>query len=203
MLLWSGFVGSLILFAGDMLFYGGWGTFADIPRTLANTASWRLHAGSLTGPLGMAFIIPAVFGMWYCQRATYPHAAAIMLGSLYLMCVLGTLQHGIFEPAGFVLRYAGPKGAELAQIWRLNNMLVTIQIAVFVLGSVIWCFLTFRTPRIVPRWTILFCPLLTGSLQSAIRLTPAPLGLPLAGGWTLGGHPKPANGGQLKTGQRR
>jgi hypothetical protein len=36
----------------------------------------------------------------------------------------------------------------------------------------------------VPRWTILLCPVITYWLNSGIVYMPAPLGLPLAGGWS-------------------
>jgi len=36
----------------------------------------------------------------------------------------------------------------------------------------------------VPRWTIFLCPVITDWLNSAIVYAPAPLGMPLAGGWS-------------------
>src|SRR5437879_4205688 len=124
MMLWSGFLGSIILFAGDMLFYGGWGANGDLRRMMASAALWRLHLGSLTGPLGMAFVLPSAVGLWYCHRGTFPRLAGLMLGSFYLLYLSGLLQHGIFGPLGFVLQDSGPNSQAFAQILTLNRTLV-------------------------------------------------------------------------------
>jgi len=57
LLLWSGCLAGVILFAGDMLFYGAWGSGRSFTpenrnNVMANVALWRLHLGSITGPVG-------------------------------------------------------------------------------------------------------------------------------------------------------
>jgi hypothetical protein len=50
-------------------------------------------------------------------------------------------------------------------------------------GFGIWIFLTLRKKCGVARWTIVFCPLITLWLRGLMVHVPAPVGLPLAGGW--------------------
>jgi len=57
LLLWCGCLGAVILFAGDMLFYGDWGSARSWSHDyflsmMAHVAPWRHHLGSITGPVG-------------------------------------------------------------------------------------------------------------------------------------------------------
>ena len=63
-LLWSGFLGAVILFAGDMPYYAGWesGQFSSSER-MAHVAVSRLHLGSITGPVGLGFKLLGVLGL--------------------------------------------------------------------------------------------------------------------------------------------
>lgn len=92
-------------------------------------------------------------------------------------------QHGLFGPAGFVLQESGADSKALAQIWKLNGMLSIFEY-VFLIGMAIWVLLTIRGRTGAPRWSVLSCPLLTLWFAPAVERIPAPLGLPLAAGWT-------------------
>ena len=98
-------------------------------------------------------------------------------------CLFGVLQHGIFGPAGFVLQESGANSKALAEIWKLNETLSMFEY-VFLPGMGIWVLLTIKGKTDAPRWSVLCCPMLTLWLMPAIERIPAPLGLPLAGGWT-------------------
>jgi len=189
LLLWSGCLGGVVLFSGDMLFYGAWGSARSWSHDyflsrMASVALWRLHLGSITGPVGMGFDLLGMLGLWFCCRRAAPRLAALMLACMYANDLSGLLQHGIFGPLGFAIRDCGRSSDAVAQIFKLNDILTTGQMIVGAIGLVIWIFLTLKNKACVPRWTVLLCPLFTYWLEYAIVRVPAPLGLPLWGGWS-------------------
>jgi hypothetical protein len=189
LLLWAGCLGSVILFAGDMLFYGEWGSARGLPNNVWNSIMavvpvWRHHVGSITGPVGGGLWLLGALGLWACCRRAAPRLAAAMLAFLYAFSLFGVLQHGIYGPMGFALRYCGVSSDAVVQISKLDGMLATAMTYAYYIGIAIWIFLTLWKKAGVPRWTILFCPaLITGRLESTLVYVPAPLGLPLYGGW--------------------
>jgi hypothetical protein len=189
LLLWAGCLGGLILFAGDILFYGEWGSarvwsHEYFLSMMAKVAPWRLHLGSITGPVGMGLDLLGVLGIWFCCRRAARRLAAVMLACMYANDLISILQHGIFGPLGFAIRYCGVKSDAVAQIFKLNGTLGTGQMVLGTVGLLIWIFLVLGNKAGVPRWTVLFCPLLTYWLEYAVVYVPAPLGLPLWGGWS-------------------
>jgi len=189
LLLWAGCLGAAVLFAGDMLFYGNWGsgrsfTPDNVGNVMANVALWRLQLGSITGPIGVAFDLLGMLGLWFCCRRASPRLAAVMFVCMYTMDLSGVLQHGIFGPLGFAFRYCGRSSEAVTQILKLNSILSIAQIIVGWIGLAIWFFLTLKKRAGVPRWTVFFHPILTMLLVFAVGYVPAPLGYPLAGGWS-------------------
>jgi len=189
LLLWAGCLGAAILFAGDMLFYGEWGSahvwsHDYFLSMMAKVAPWRLHLGSLTGPVGMGLDLLGMVGIWFCCRRAAPHLAAVMLACMYANDLLSVLQHGIFGPLGFAIRYCGAKSDSVAQIFRLNGTLGTGQMVLSTVGLLIWIFLVLKKKAGLPRWTVLSCPLLTYWLEYVVVYVPPPFGLPLWGGWS-------------------
>jgi hypothetical protein len=188
-LLWCGCLGTVILFAGDMLFYGEWGSARVWSHDyflsmMARVVPWRLHLGSITGPVGVGLDLLGMLGIWFCCRRAAPRLAAVMLAFMYANDLISVLQHGIFGPLGFAIRYCGAKSDAVAQIFKLNGTLGTGQTVLSTAGLLIWIFLVLGKKAGVPRWTVLFCPLLTYWLEYAVVYVPAPLGLPLWGGWS-------------------
>jgi len=189
LLLWSGCLGAIILFSGDMLYYGAWGSGKESLSNevwislMASVPLWRHHFGAITGPVGVGLVIIGYLGLWFCCRQSAPRFALVMLAFFYLNGVFSILQHGIFGPVGFALHYAGPKSALVDELYKLNNLLGKPQFVGSIVGSIIWFFLAIIKKAGVPRWTVLFCPLITYWLYKVIIFVPAPLGMPLEGGW--------------------
>jgi hypothetical protein len=188
-LLWAGCLGAAILFAGDMLYYGKWGSARGLPDDVWNSImavvpAWRHHVGSLTGPVGGGLWLLGAVGLWSCCRRAAPRLAALMLTFLCAFDLFGELQHGIYGPLGFVLRSCGSSGDAVVQITKLDHTLGTVMTYTYYAGIAIWIFLSLWKKAGVPRWTVLLCPaLITGRLESLLVYVPAPLGFPLYGGW--------------------
>jgi hypothetical protein len=189
LLLWAGCLGAAILFAGDMLFYGEWGSARVwspdyFLSMMAKVAPWRLHLGSITGPVGVGFWLLGAVGLWFCCRRSVPWLAMVMLASMCIMELLTLLQHGIFGPTGFAIRFCGRNSDAVAQIFKLNNLLIILMTYFAYIYAAIWIFLTLRKQSGVPRWTVLLVPLITNRLEKVAFWVPAPLGLPLWDGWS-------------------
>jgi hypothetical protein len=189
LLLWAGGLGAAILFAGDMLYYGRWGSASglsdDVLKSImAVVPAWRHHLGSITGPIGGALWFLGAVGLWACCRRAAPRLAAVMLVFLSTSGFFGVLQHGIYGPMGFVLRYCGVSSEAIVQIAKLDHTLGTVMTYAYYAGIVIWIILSLWKKAGVPRWTVLLCPvLITGRLKPFLVYVPAPLGFPLYGGW--------------------
>ncbi len=188
LLLWAGCLGAVVLFAGDILFYGEWGSARVWSHDyflsmMAKVAPWRLHLGSITGPVGVGFWLLGAVGLWSCCRRAAPRLAAVMLASIYIEELFVLLQHGIGGPMGFAIRFCGHNSDAVSQILRLDSMLITLMTPFAYIKAAIWIFLTLGKKAGVPRWTILFYPLLTWRLDFALVYVPAPLSLPLYDGW--------------------
>jgi len=94
------------------------------------------------------------------------------------------LEHGVFGPLGFAIRDCGPHGSAVSNIFKLIDMLTKAEIVGWGLGSLIWIYLTLRGKSGVSRWTVLLAPFVTSWLDKVALWVPAPLGMPLWGGWT-------------------
>ncbi len=189
LLLWAGCLGAAILFAGDMLYCGKWGSARGLSDDVWNSIMavvpvWRHHLGSITGPVGGGLRLLGLVGLWACCRRAAPRLAVVMLAFFFALSLFGVLQHGIGGPMGFVLRYCGSSSEAVVQITKLEGLLGTVMTYAYYAGVAIWIFLTLWKKAGVPRWTVLVCPaLITGRLESLLVYVPAPLGFPLYGGW--------------------
>jgi hypothetical protein len=181
LLFWAGCVGAAILFAGDMLYYGKWGSARGLSDDVWNSIMavvpvWRHHVGSLTGPVGCGLWLLGAVGLWSCCRRVAPRLAAAMLTFLCAFDLFGVLQHGIYGPLGFVLRSCGVSSEAVDQITKLDHTLGTVMTYTYYAGITIWIILSLWKKAGVPRWTVLVCPaLITGRLGSLLVYVPAPL----------------------------
>jgi hypothetical protein len=180
-----GCIGAIILFIGDMLFYGAWGSSNfSVFENMKNEDSRRLFWGTLTAPFGVFFYIFGLFGLWKSSYLRAPRLSTIMVVLFLFQTMLGELQHSLFGPVGLVIQRHGDKSPALNDMLQLIEATVLPMTILFYGAYLIWIFLTVRKMNGFPIWVIIFCPALTifaGMLMSNI---PAPLGLAIAGGWS-------------------
>jgi hypothetical protein len=184
LLLWAGVLGAAIYFAGDMLCYGGWGTGqVSFAERMARVALWRLHLCSISAPVGTGLYLLGAFGLWFCCRRASPLLAALVLTSLCTDFLFGGVWHGIGGPLGFAIQRCGLDSSAVEEIRKLIGILRNVCGFSGIIGLGIWIFLTLKKICGVPRWVVLFCPLITLWLRGLMARVPAPVGLPLSGGW--------------------
>jgi hypothetical protein len=151
LLFWAGALGSAIFFAGDMLYYDRWGSASGLSddvwnSIMAGVPAWRHHLGSITGPIGGALWFLGAMGLWACCRRAAPRLAVVMLVFLSTHIFFGVLQHGIYGPMGFVLRYCGVTSEAIVQIAKLEHPFPTQNMPFFPFQAIVYGLLGGKLP---------------------------------------------------------
>lgn len=190
-----GILGALLLFAGDMLLLGHFGSAADFRtgmlETIRSAPLARLWAGGLLGPVAGALLVA---GFWQvCQSVHAPRsrAARAMFGLFMLFAVGLAAIHSVWAVFELAIQSCGSADgtataacqALAASVqgymrWLLLGLAVPGAIA-----SVILAVLVLRGRTHLPRWTLVANPLLlVAVLLPAFAAAPAPIGAVLLGG---------------------
>ncbi|MDR7116763.1 DUF6796 family protein [Caulobacter sp. BE254] len=180
---YAGLIGACAMFAGDMLFYGQWGSGADALTTsldvVRRTDPQRLAFGgfaSIIGGLGYALGAGHVYARTADRPAWLRQAVA---GSMLILAIIATATHAVWGSFALTMALNGPSNALVA------NYLSTY----FLMGGVVGApaslllaaaILTRRTRW--PMWFALVNPGLFYLLLSNATYLPAPLGAPIVGG---------------------
>lgn len=187
-----GITGALLFFAGDMLFYGHFGSGASFAQgllaTVQQSSQERLFAGGLVGPLAACLCI---VGFWHVYLNVRP--ANVLLGrtlfALFAMLmVAGSAVHTLWTAKGLALKYCSDQGASCSTLlqaiksyWTLAYNLGAIPgylAALLLVGLVLF------GKTYYPRWTVLANPAALLLLSPLADKTPAPFGAILVGGFT-------------------
>jgi Family of unknown function (DUF6796) len=188
----NGLAGALLLFAGDMLFYGHIGSGANFTEgmiaTVMRASQERLFAGGLVGPLAACLCI---VGFWHVYlNIRPPH---VVLGRLVfvlfsVLMVAGSAVHTLWTAKGLALKYCYGQGAPCADLlaatksyWALAYNLGAIP---GYLGAVLLLGLLLLRKTHYPRWTVIANPAVLMLLSPLADRVPAPLGAILVGGFT-------------------
>jgi hypothetical protein len=187
-LLGCGVLAGLVFFVGNMAFLGTWGSGYSynedrVFNLLARVPAWRLYVGAISGPVGIWLELLGMLGLWCCARQRGPRLAALMLVCLYTFEIFGIVPHSEYGPVGFALRFCGSDGDAVRHLMQLGKMLTVFAGVFSVVGFLIWIGLTWTHRTGVPRWTILFCPIISGWLRHVLVFVPAPIGFALVAGW--------------------
>lgn len=187
----SGLAGALLFFAGDMLFYGHFGSGADFHAGLLDTVTHasddRLYAGGLVGPVAACLCI---VGFRQVSRNILPpkgFSARFLFVLFAILMVFGSAVHALWTAHGLSLKYcygsddAGCRALlqTVGSYWSLSYYLAA---APGVLASILLAVLVLFRKTNYPRWTALFNPVLLVSFSTFAPRIPAPLGAVIVGG---------------------
>src|SRR5206468_8288556 len=90
----TGVAGALLFFAGDMLFYGHWGSGANFHQgmlAVLNSASLaRLFAGGLVGPPAACLCIVGFWHVYRNVRSSHARVGQITLVAFAILMVFGS-----------------------------------------------------------------------------------------------------------------
>jgi hypothetical protein len=183
----------MLFFAGDMLFYGHWGSGAGFHdgmlETVRNASLARLFAGGLVGPFAACLCI---LGFWHvCAnvRASYAAIGRATLVLFVVLMVFGSAVHTLWTARGLALKFcyasddAGCRSLLPAvnAYWNLAYNIGAIPgyaAALLLLGLVV------LGKTCYPRWTALANPAVLLLLSPLADKVPAPVGAVLVGGFT-------------------
>src|ERR1700688_1573126 len=105
----AGLCGALLFFAGDMVFYGHWGSGAGLHvgmiESVRNASLGRLFAGGLVGPFAACLCI---VGFWHVYMNVRPSAARIgqvMFAAFFVLMVFGSAVHTLWTAKGLAIKY--------------------------------------------------------------------------------------------------
>jgi hypothetical protein len=188
----TGLAGALLFFAGDMLFYGHWGSgakFHDGMLQVLREGSWqRLFVGGLVGPIAACLCL---IGCWHVRGnliTRSPFFGRVAFLTLAATMVIGSAVHALWVPRGLAMKYSDALGgiapqfiAALKDYWYFAYQMA--EVPAYVAASLLLILVLWGKTR-YPRWTV-FANFGVLSLMAPLaERVPSPFGAVLVGGFT-------------------
>jgi hypothetical protein len=187
-----GLAGSLLFFAGDMLFYGHLGPgnrFANgMLATVQHASVERLFAGGLLGPIAACMCI---VGFWHVYLNVRPQSQTLgrlMFAAFCVLMVAGSAVHTLWAAKGLALKYCSGEQVPCANVLEATRAYWTLAYNLGAvpgyLGAVLLAYLVVLKRTWYPRWTVIANPAVLVLLSPLATAAPAPVGAILVGGST-------------------
>lgn len=189
----TGLCGALLFFAGDMLFYGHWGSGAGFHQGLIDTVMSaslpRLFTGGLVGPMAACLCIVGFWHVYLNVRPAQARLGKVMLVAFVVLMVFGSAVHTLWTTRGLAIKYC--YGSDDAGCRALVQSVNSYWDLAYNLGAVPGYFGAILLMALVllgktwyPRWTALANPASLIFLSPLVDRAPAPFGSVLSGGFT-------------------
>lgn len=186
-----GLLGAVLLFAGDMLLYGHFGSgsgFKVGERIVALEAPLlRLYLGGLLGPLCACLYL---FGFWHVYQNVSSRArwaGRLVAGGFAIVMVIGGAYHVLWATRLLAMRFSEQAPAvqsELSKaIGQYMGLTFTVAAVPFVAASLILLMVVLTGRSNYPRWTVLANPGLLMVFKPLTSYIPGPLGGIIWGGY--------------------
>jgi len=105
----AGLCGALLFFAGDMLFYGHWGSGAGFHEgmieTVRNASLARLYAGGLLGPVAACLCIVGFWHVYLNVRPAQARTGQVMLVAFVVLMIFGSAIHTLWTTRALAIKY--------------------------------------------------------------------------------------------------
>lgn len=188
----AGVAGALLFFAGDMLFYGHWGSGAKFHEgmieVLRNGSLTRLFVGGLVGPIAACLCL---IGCWHVRGNIInrsPLIGRIVFFALAAMMVIGSALHSLWVPRGLAIKYSDQVApvapeliAALKDYWSLAFKMA--EVPAYVAAILLLVVVLLGKSR-YPRWTAVANFGVLSFLAPLAERIPASLGAVVVGGFT-------------------
>jgi hypothetical protein len=186
-----GVAGSIVLFIGDMLLYGRFGSaggFTDALQAAAGNASeTRLFIGGMLGPAGAMLVIPGFWHIHLNTRRNSRSLSAVVFISLTCMMLFGGAFHALWTIRMLLLKHALPSAAGaspfIGSYNRYLNSIFAVALSIGSIGGALLIVMILFHKTIYPRWMVLVNPGLLLLLTPLVRRIPRPLGSIIYGGY--------------------
>lgn len=187
LLAFSGILGSLIMFIGDMLLYYEpvSGPDYDSVSRMSEMPIERLIAGGIVGPLASIFSIIGSYLFYIVFKSVNSFLASVLFVSFSILFIFGGSYHAMFPNLGFVGRL--PELIQTDQIVFIKTYLNSINTIIYICGT-LWTLIIFYLvifkKTLYPKWLLLFTPTLLILLSGIVKNNvPYPFGAIIYGGW--------------------
>ena len=186
-----GLTASIVLFSGDMLLYGHFGSasgFLDGAKTVASEASLgRLFAGGVLGPIGALIYIVGFWHIYLNTKQAGKTAALLVFIGCASMIVIGGTYHALWTVQMLLYKYSIPDmhAFELLTeaVHSYSSVIYAISAAAGYPAFFILFYLVVRGKSRYPRWTVIANPGILYILPVFLSGLSAPFGAVIIGGY--------------------
>jgi Family of unknown function (DUF6796) len=187
-----GVAGGLLMFSGDMLFYGHWGAGSNFHEgmiaAVRQASDQRLFAGGLVGPVAACLFIVGFWHIFLNVEPKAPTSARVVFLSLTALMVCGSSVHALWTPYGLALKHCYGQGAPcpdlVAAIRSYWNAAYDLSAVPGYVGFLLLIVLVLLGRTRYPRWTAMANPAVLLLFEPLAEKGPAPWGAVLTGGFT-------------------
>jgi hypothetical protein len=190
-----GIFGSLLMFAGDMLLYGHFGSGREFETTyrdvIQGSSTQSLVWGGVLGPIATVFYLLGFYHIYIRLRVKSARLALIIVTSCVVGTIFGGSYHAMWTIRALLIK-AHPlfSGPSLDSYEALYGQIITYTRLFYSAAGVTWFFggglllyAVLAGKSRFPRWTALVNPALIFLLSPLAKFIPAPIGLIVVGGY--------------------
>lgn len=185
----AGLVGALLMFTGDMLLYGHFGSGAEFisryKTVITEASSLRLYIAGALGPVAAIFYLIGVYHLYLRLQRSRVLLRLVTSLAFAAMFVIGGAVHAVWAAYALVLRGVahGQANADLEAVMDGYRNLVYRMAEIVGYPSALLLFaLVLMRRTTYPRWSALLNPGLIMLASSVVVFLPAPIGAPVVGG---------------------
>lgn len=180
----AGLAGALLMFAGDMLFYGQWGSGAGaISESFALAAAAspdRLALGGLVAPVAGAGLLCGVFHVLNRLGSSPAIVRWIVVICLLLVVMIAVATHAVW--GAFALAATTHEPLAVMRVYQYLQMHFLVGAAPAAVATILLLVAVACGRSGWPRWMIVFNPGVLYLIMSSGTWSPAPVGAALVGG---------------------
>jgi hypothetical protein len=185
----AGLIGALLMFTGDMLLYGHFGSGAEFigryKTVITEASSLRLYVAGALGPVAAIFYLIGVSHLYLRLQPSRVLLRIFTSLAFAAMFVIAGAVHAVWAAYALVLRGVahGQANADLEAVMGAYLALVYKMAEIVGYPSALLLFaLVLMRRTTYPRWSAVLNPGLIMLASSVAVFLPAPIGAPVVGG---------------------
>lgn len=185
----GGLAGALLMFAGDMLLYGHWGSGAGFSgrytQVIAGASTLRLYLAGALGPVAAILYLAGARHLWLRLRPARPFLRTLTSLTFVATFVIAGAVHAVWGAYALVLRALAHGQANKSVEDVMSSYLDSVYTMAEVVGypaAVLLFILTIAGRTTYPRWAAFLNPGLIMLAAPLAKFLPAPIGAPVVGG---------------------
>ena len=185
----AGLVGAVLMFTGDMLLYGHFGSGAEFinryKTVIAEAGTLRLYLAGALGPVAAIFYLIGAYHLYLRLQPSRALGRIVTSFAFAAVFVIAGAVHAVWAAYALVLRGVahGQANTDLETVMRAYLAFVYRLAEVVGYPSALLLFVLVLMGRTTyPRWSVFLNPGLLMLASSLVVFLPAPIGAPIVGG---------------------